>query len=47
MGVTLPNTEVTQNYLLFLFAGQLPWLLFSETVQRSASSVLAQGSLIT
>ena len=28
MGVTLPKTEVTQNYPLFLFAGQLPWLLF-------------------
>ena len=47
MGVTLPKTEVTQNYALFLFAGQLPWLLFSDTVQRSASSVLEQGSLIT
>ena len=47
MGVTLPRTEVTQNYPLFLFAGQLPWLLFSDTVPRSASSVLEQGSLIT
>ena len=47
MGVTLPKTEVTQNYPLFLFAGQLPWLLFSDTVQRSASSVLEPGSLIT
>ena len=47
MGVTLPKTEVTQNYPLFLFAGQLPWLLFSDTVQRSASSVLEQGSPIT
>jgi len=44
---TLPPTEVTQNYPLFLFAGMLPWLLFSETVQRSASSVLEQASLIT
>ena len=47
MGVTLPKTEVTQNYPLFLFAGQLPRLLFSDTVQRSASSVLEQGSPIT
>lgn len=47
MGQTLPATEVTQNYPLFLFAGMLPWLLFSETVQRSASSVLEQASLIT
>jgi ABC-type polysaccharide/polyol phosphate export permease len=47
MGVTLPATEVTQNYPLFLFAGMLPWLLFSDTVQRSASSVLEQANLIT
>jgi lipopolysaccharide transport system permease protein len=47
MGVTLPKTKVTQNYPLFLFAGQLPRLLFSDTVQRSASSVLEQGSPIT
>jgi len=39
--------EVTQNYPLFLFAGMLPWLLFSETVQRSASSLLEQANLIT
>lgn len=34
-------------YPLFLFAGMLPWLLFSETVQRSASSLLDQANLIT
>ncbi|MBZ5576769.1 MAG: ABC transporter permease [Acidobacteriia bacterium] len=45
--VTLPPTEVTQNYPMFVFAGMLPWLLFSDTVQRSASSVLEQGNLIT
>jgi lipopolysaccharide transport system permease protein len=39
--------EVTQNYPLLLFAGMLPWLLFSETVQRSASSLLDQANLIT
>jgi len=32
---------------LFIFAGMLPWLLFSETVQRSASSLLDSASLIT
>ena len=47
LGVTLPPTEVTQNYPLFVFAGMLPWLLFSDTVQRSASSVVEQGNLIT
>ncbi len=34
-------------YALFIFAGMLPWLLFSDTVQRSASSLLDQSSLIT
>ena len=32
---------------LFIFAGMLPWLLFSDTVQRSASSLLEQSNLIT
>jgi ABC-type polysaccharide/polyol phosphate export permease len=39
--------EVTQNFPLFLFAGMLPWLLFSETVQRSATSLIDQANLIT
>jgi homopolymeric O-antigen transport system permease protein len=43
----LPKGEVTQNYALYLFAGMLPWLLFSDTVQRSASSLLDQANLIT
>jgi ABC-type polysaccharide/polyol phosphate export permease len=34
-------------YPLTLFAGMLPWLLFSETVQRSASSLLDHSNLIT
>jgi ABC-type polysaccharide/polyol phosphate export permease len=39
--------EATQNFPLFLFAGMLPWLLFSETVQRSATSLIEQSTLIT
>lgn len=35
------------NYPLFLFAGMLPWLLFSETVQRSSSSLIEHSNLIT
>src|SRR5258707_113619 len=35
------------SYPLFLFAGMLPWLLFSETVQRSSSSLVEQATLIT
>jgi lipopolysaccharide transport system permease protein len=44
---TLPPDEVTQNYPLFIFSGMLPWMLFSETVQRSASSLLEHANLIT
>lgn len=43
----LPANEVTQSYALFLFCGFLPWLLFSETVSRSASSMLENSNLIT
>ncbi len=39
--------EITQNYTMFLFTGFLPWLLFQETVQRSASSLLDNANLIT
>jgi ABC-type polysaccharide/polyol phosphate export permease len=35
------------SYALFIFAGMLPWLLFQETLQRSASSLLDQANLIT
>ncbi len=47
LGQKVPPGEDTTNYPLFLFAGMLPWLLFSETVQRSASSLLEQANLIT
>lgn len=36
-----------KSYPLFIFAGMLPWLLFSDTVQRSASSLIDQSNLIT
>jgi ABC-type polysaccharide/polyol phosphate export permease len=36
-----------KSYPLFIFAGMLPWMLFSDTVQRSASSLLDQSNLIT
>ena len=44
---TLEPGQVTTNYPMFLFAGMLPWLLFSETVQRSAGSLVEQANLIT
>jgi len=34
-------------YPLFVFSGMLPWLLFSDTVQRSAASLLEHANLIT
>ena len=45
LGIAAPVGE--QKYPLYLFAGMLPWLLFSETVQRCAPSLLDQANLIT
>jgi ABC-type polysaccharide/polyol phosphate export permease len=42
-----PPEGAGNNSTLYLFCGYLPWLLFSETVQRSASSLLDQANLIT
>ncbi len=39
--------EVTQNYSLYLFSGFLPWLLFQDTVQRSATSIVENANLVT
>ncbi len=44
---TLPPGEMTQHYTLWLFAGFLPWLLFQETLQRSATSLIEHQNLIT
>ena len=43
----LPPGSVTQNYTMFLFCGMLPWLLFQETVLRSAPSMVEHSTLIT
>src|SRR5436309_6776267 len=45
--MTLPPGEVTKSYALYLFAGMLPWLLFTDTVTRSSSSLLDNANLIT
>jgi len=47
MNFKLGPNPFTSNYPLYLFAGMLPWLLFSDTVQRSATSLLDQSNLIT
>lgn len=45
--VKLPEGALTQNYVMYLFCGMLPWLLFQETVLRSAPSMVEQANLIT
>jgi len=47
MKMPLPPGEMTNSYPLYLFAGLLPWMLFTDTVQRSASSMLEHANLIT
>jgi len=45
--VALPADAVTHNYTMYLFCGFLPWLLFQETVTRSASALVDHANLIT
>ena len=45
--IGVPVPPGAPNYSLYLFAGMLPWMLFSETVQRCAPSLLDQANLIT
>ncbi len=47
MGIRLGPGQMTQNYPLWLFCGFLPWLLFQDTVQRSATALLEHQNLIT
>ncbi len=44
---TETKSPLTDNYTIFLFCGFLPWLLFQETVQRSAAALLDHSNLIT
>src|SRR5260370_15796815 len=47
LNMQLDAGEVTRNYSLYLLSGLLPWLLFNETVLRSAGSIVEQANLIT
>src|SRR4029077_5549358 len=47
LGMKLPEGSVTTSYPMFLFCGFLPWMLFNETVTRSAASLVEQSNLIT
>lgn len=42
-----PPPGAGESYTLYLFCGYLPWMLFQETVQRSANSLIENSSLIT
>jgi len=42
-----PPDAGTSSYALYLFAGMLPWLLFSDTVLRAAGSIVEQSNLVT
>jgi len=42
-----PPPGAGNNYTLYLFCGYLPWLLFQDTVQRSAVSITENSGLIT
>ena len=43
----MPPGALTSNYTIFLLCGYLPWMLFQETVTRSANSLLEHSNLIT
>lgn len=43
----VPEGENTDNYTIFLFCGYLPWMLFQDTVQRSATCLIDNANLIT
>ncbi len=47
MKQTPPADAGTRSYAMYLFAGMLPWLLFSDTVIRASSSIVEQSNLIT
>lgn len=46
MGLTRWRTEGTESFALALFCGILPWLLFQDTVVRSANSVMDFSNLM-
>jgi len=36
-----------ENYVVFLFAGLLPWLWFSSSLSQGVTSIISGGSLVT
>lgn len=43
----VPEGQGTENYPVYLFCGYLPWMLFQDVVQRSATSLVENANLIT
>ncbi len=43
----LPPDAPGRSYAMFVMAGYLPWMLFQETVTRSAGSLVEHANLIT
>jgi ABC-type polysaccharide/polyol phosphate export permease len=42
-----PPVAAHKSYVVYLFCGYLPWLLFSESLQRSANAMVENANLIT
>ena len=42
----LPEGRYSEHFVLYLFAGLLPWLYFQDTVQRSATTLIEHSNLI-
>jgi ABC-type polysaccharide/polyol phosphate export permease len=47
MRVPPPPEAAHKSYVVFLFCGYLPWMLLSETLQRSANCIVDNSTLIT
>lgn len=45
-GIKLKPDAVTDIYPLYLFCGMLPWMLFSETLQRSSTALVDNANLL-
>ena len=46
MQAKVPPGSGTDNFPIYLFCGMMPWLAFSESVQRSATVILDNASLV-
>jgi ABC-type polysaccharide/polyol phosphate export permease len=45
--VETPADSGTKNFALFLFCSILPWLFFSDTLQRSSTVIIDNANLVT